>query len=57
MIVDGTIEFVFEFKFVGVTLGEGVGIDKEGVVFVVTGGVGAGFLIGAAVAIAIGREG
>ena len=56
MIGEGTIVFVIEFVFVGVTLGDGVGADKEGVVFVRVGG-GLGFLIGTVVAIATGREG
>lgn len=69
MIDEGTTVIVVELIFVGVTLGDGVGIDKEAVVVVVFvgagggggggggGGVGVGFLIGAAVAKATGRAG
>lgn len=50
------IVFVFECVLFEVTVGVGVGTDKEGVVFVTAGGA-VGFLIGAAVATATGREG
>lgn len=51
---EGTIEFVF----VGVTLGGGVGTETDGVGGLeVVGGGGVGFFTGAAVAIAVGRDG
>lgn len=62
MISEEATVLVVELIFVGVTLGDGVGTDKEAVVvFVLAGGAGGGggvcFLIGAAVAIATGRAG
>lgn len=51
-------EAVMEFVFVGVTLCGGVGTETDGVGGLdVAGGGGVGFFTGAAVAMAVGRDG